>query len=307
REKRSNAGSKMAKLLNDEEEDEFYQTTYGGFNEEGEDIDYDSNKSDSDDMIDSDFDIDENDEVKSDMEDDEPKKKKTTTGVYKVPKPAKPQEKKSEVKKEKKEPKPKAERSSIQIYQTSPLMERKSRRAATAVKSQATAKREKQREEKSKMMKEMAARKNVPEVRRLTQEELLAEAKRTEKENLKSLENYYKLELEKKKSKIQKQVFKGPIIRYQSVIMPNLEDYEPDIIKLEDMETDDKCSRTFITFTEDHVYHDFFPQKKQKPVQKQICPVTKLPAKYFDPITQTPYATLYAFKCIREAYAQQCE
>ena len=33
REKRSNAGSKMARLLDDEDEDEFYKTTYGGFSE----------------------------------------------------------------------------------------------------------------------------------------------------------------------------------------------------------------------------------------------------------------------------------
>ena len=34
REKRKNAGSKMAKLLNnEEEEDEFYKNAYGGFNE----------------------------------------------------------------------------------------------------------------------------------------------------------------------------------------------------------------------------------------------------------------------------------
>ena len=31
--KRQNAGNKMAKILNEEEEDDFYKTTYGGFNE----------------------------------------------------------------------------------------------------------------------------------------------------------------------------------------------------------------------------------------------------------------------------------
>ena len=40
------------------------------------------------------------------------------------------------------------------------------------------------------MLKEMAAQKNVAEVRRLTQEELLKEAKVTEAENLQSLGNY---------------------------------------------------------------------------------------------------------------------
>jgi len=33
RERRANAGNKMARLLEDEEEDEFYTTTYGGFDE----------------------------------------------------------------------------------------------------------------------------------------------------------------------------------------------------------------------------------------------------------------------------------
>ena len=33
REKRKNAGLKMAKLLDEEEEDEFYKTAYGGFQE----------------------------------------------------------------------------------------------------------------------------------------------------------------------------------------------------------------------------------------------------------------------------------
>lgn len=33
RDKRKNAGLKMAKLLDEEEEDEFYKTAYGGFDE----------------------------------------------------------------------------------------------------------------------------------------------------------------------------------------------------------------------------------------------------------------------------------
>lgn len=42
RERRSNAGNKMARLLNEEEEDEFYKTTYGGFEEEEQDVEYKS-------------------------------------------------------------------------------------------------------------------------------------------------------------------------------------------------------------------------------------------------------------------------
>lgn len=67
------------------------------------------------------------------------------------------------------------------------------------------------------------------------------------------------------------------------------------------------CSRTFITFTDDKVFQDLFTQRKRKQPQKLTCPVTRLPAKYFDPITQTPYANAQAFKYIREAYAKQLE
>lgn len=41
RERRSNAGSKIARLLNEEEEeDDFYKTQYGGFTEDRADDDY---------------------------------------------------------------------------------------------------------------------------------------------------------------------------------------------------------------------------------------------------------------------------
>lgn len=40
RERRNNAGNKMDTLLNDEEEDEFYKTSYGGFQEAEDDNDY---------------------------------------------------------------------------------------------------------------------------------------------------------------------------------------------------------------------------------------------------------------------------
>lgn len=40
RERRSNAGNRMARLLDNEEEDDFYKTTYGGFQDADEDNDY---------------------------------------------------------------------------------------------------------------------------------------------------------------------------------------------------------------------------------------------------------------------------
>lgn len=40
RERRGNAGNKMSTLLDEEEEDDFYKTSYGGFEETENDRDY---------------------------------------------------------------------------------------------------------------------------------------------------------------------------------------------------------------------------------------------------------------------------
>ena len=84
RSRRSNAGSKMASLLNEEEKeatagkDEFYETKYGGFLEEKDDGDFAyQSPGEDDDKVDSDFSIDEDDEVRSDIEDDGSGKRKT--------------------------------------------------------------------------------------------------------------------------------------------------------------------------------------------------------------------------------------
>lgn len=84
RSRRTHAGSKMASLLNEEEKDaiagkdEFYDTTYGGFQEEKDDGDFAYHSpGEEDDKVDSDFSIDEDDEARSDIEDDGSSKRKT--------------------------------------------------------------------------------------------------------------------------------------------------------------------------------------------------------------------------------------
>ena len=67
------------------------------------------------------------------------------------------------------------------------FLERKTLRKSTAEKSVEARQREQERDARIALMKEIAARKNVTEVRRLTQEELLEEAKETEILNLKAL------------------------------------------------------------------------------------------------------------------------
>ncbi|VDP91325.1 unnamed protein product [Echinostoma caproni] len=91
RARRPNAGSRMAQLLNEEEEDEFYTSIYGGFTEEAEDVDYESESS-VEDVIDSDFDDDtengEDDAAASDGSDENEKPKgrsrRVITKGYKV-------------------------------------------------------------------------------------------------------------------------------------------------------------------------------------------------------------------------------
>merc|ERR1712241_1419463 len=92
RSRRANAGSKMASLLNSEEADDFYKETYGGFEEEENDGEF-AYQSPVEDEVDSDFSIDENDEPKSDLEDDDDKTKRAAkrglgvqTKAYKEPK-----------------------------------------------------------------------------------------------------------------------------------------------------------------------------------------------------------------------------
>ncbi|XP_074661626.1 vacuolar protein sorting-associated protein 72 homolog isoform X2 [Tubulanus polymorphus] len=330
RDKRSTAGTKMARLLEAEDEDDFYKTTYGGFNEEEDDCEYASEESEADD-VDSDFDIDETEVVVDTEEDvDRPKRRKrgaVTTKAYKEPAKKQPKMAPPALKK----PKPVQTSASLQT------IGKKSLRRTTENKSQQLVEREKDREHRMKMMKDIAARKNVTEVRRLTQDELLAEALITEQQNMKSLEEYTRLELEKKRSRVTKQVYRGPVIRYNSTTMPLIEQLpsnEPEInvdalsptepIKEIPFSTEQtteqtqpgqtektklppttaKCSRTFITFTDDKTFAEVFHHKKSRPPPRQYCPVTRLPAKYFDPITLTPYATAQAFKAIRDTYWQ---
>ncbi|XP_064645478.1 vacuolar protein sorting-associated protein 72 homolog [Lineus longissimus] len=324
REKRSTAGNRMSKMIAEEEDDDdFYKTTYGGFNEEASDHSYDSNASDSDDVIDSDFDIDEDDELRSDLEDDDgPKSKKRKVGVvtksYKEPKKKTDDEKAKDKEKAKKRAEEKKQQKAVQMSAQIYHSEKKSLRRSTAKKSEAAEIRKKARDERTKMMKEIAAKKNVPEVRRLTQEELLEESKITERENAQSLEDYRKMELERKKSRVSQKKYVGPIVRYHSCTMPLIDELPSPEINV-DSEFDfervtrtsirpkDKCSRTFITFTDDKTFDETFLQRKNKVPVRQYCPVTRLPAKYFDPVTQTPYASAQAFRCIRDAYNQHIQ
>jgi len=322
RSRRDNAGAKMAGLLDKEEEDDFYKTTYGGFSEEGDDRDFNYNSpNEEEDEVDSDFSIDENDEVKSDPEDEESNRKKVKradgvqTKAYKEPK-----KKDNKVKQTVSKPKPKPA-----VRMSSPEYGRRlTTRASTALKTSETIKILKQRDAESRRKKLKLKKKQKVE-RKLTQEEILEEAKITEKMNLESLKKYEEMELEAKRRATRSgdRTVKGPAIRYHSMTMPLIEEIKNEDIKpetaedsKEDVDTKPvvnepenygKQERTFMSFTDAETMKNSFPRAGYRVPSNKICPVTRLPAKYFDPVTELPYANLQAFKILREAYYQQLE
>lgn len=241
--------------------------------------------------------------------------------------------------------------------------------------------------------------------RKLTQEELLEEAKWTEIENLASLEAYTRMEEERKKVKLKKRPWTGPMVRYLSLTMPvitelgsggrggggrgggdggsgrsdsacapslprgsnSVEDSKGELVQEKDehqlsnsmsldvpipMDTGagdetsfknggpgDKCadtgneatptlsrsvqqsrsntiqrqevqkqSRNFLIFMDSNNFpSEYFPVVKPVKPKRRLCPVTRLPAKYIDPLTRTPYATPFAFKVIRTRYVNEAE
>lgn len=69
----------------------------------------------------------------------------------------------------------------------------------------------------------------------------------------------------------------------------------------------DRYSRTFISFTHLSTYNETFDELNDKSncQRRRLCPITGMPAQYFDPLTQMPYATLEAFKILRRIYAEE--
>ncbi|KAL2715033.1 vacuolar protein sorting-associated protein 72 [Vespula squamosa] len=351
RERRANAGNKMAKLLNEEEEDDFYKTTYGGFDEVEQDHDY-MEEDEGEDEVDSDFSIDENDEPVSDTEQEGPKKKRRLiTKAYKEPKIVTTHL--STPLKEKKIKRQKHDKILIDS------IERKSIRRSTAAKSAATQKRLLERNEDQKKKTKVIKH----ETWKPTQEELLEEALQTEQINMKSLEKYQKLENEKKNTRVVRKAHIGPMIRYHSMSMPvmvitepvekeddkiNVEEGDDDKnvitnsnkvsdvsglgdrtmtdcdtefnsknksdnitktkINLQCEETGTFYERTFITFENEQLLLEAFKKTTpQKPATKALCAITRLPAKYLDPMTQLPYKNVQTLRLLREAYYRQLE
>ncbi|XP_054160564.1 vacuolar protein sorting-associated protein 72 homolog [Oppia nitens] len=306
--RRPNAGSKMSQLLDTEEYvDQFYDKIYGGFQEDDNDTDFNSDTTDSDDSVDSDFSIDENDEPKSDTEVDDKNKseRKRITTVATVKKTNKNKKStKSEIKSAIIEKVP----LELDIPEMRKIITRRELRNPKVLKTGDLNKSIYSPLNKSKPLKE----KIVPKV--LTQKELLEEALITEKQNLKSLEEYQRNQFEKnqKTSKfIDKHVINGPFIRYNSIAMPLIQEIDNSLVDDCSSQSDNRQhSRTFITFSDNQTFDSFInslSKTKIKETPNDICPVTNLPARYFDPISQLPFANSIAFNTIRDQYYKYLE
>jgi len=117
------------------------------------------------------------------------------------------------------------------------------------------------------------------ELRRLTQEDILAEAKQTEMLNRASLEMMLRVEEEKRKTIVRERNHAGPRMKIKSTREGN---------KVEN-------TITFIECAIPPLINAMAPQ----PHVADRCAVTGQPAKYLDPATHCPYSTLEAFRMLR--------
>jgi vacuolar protein sorting-associated protein 72 len=69
----------------------------------------------------------------------------------------------------------------------------------------------------------------------------------------------------------------------------------------------DKHLRNFMIFSDYDTYREAFALSEHRQPRQKICPITRMPAKYFDPVTRLPYANLQAFRILRETYYTQLE
>ncbi|KAJ1626860.1 YL1 nuclear protein-domain-containing protein [Pavlovales sp. CCMP2436] len=121
------------------------------------------------------------------------------------------------------------------------------------------------------------AKKRGPlQLRRLTQEELLNEAKQTEIINRASLEAMLKMEEAKRVVPLSHRADAGPRVRVHS-----------------------KGGRTLVSFVDMDAVPETIRAKAPMQPQPARCVITGLPAKYRDPQTGAPYANLDAFRTIR--------
>ncbi|KAK4256411.1 hypothetical protein QN277_009281 [Acacia crassicarpa] len=276
---RATRGKRMTKLLDEEfEEDEVFWNQ-DALKEEENDDNYEEEPEVADEY-DSDFDDDEpepDEEGENDAVERVPKKKRLIFPGKRLPKKKK---KKTLSKLENATEDDKAdEHSPAEEHHDVPdeageRMIRKSTRTSVIVRQ---AERDAIRAALQATMKPVK-RKKEGEEKKMTQEEMLLEAAQTEIMNLRNLERVLAREEEvKRRAIVHKAVYNGPQCRYIS-----------------------KDGRSFLEFSKGLSFHSEISTKSVPYPEKSVCAITGLPAKYRDPKTGLPYATLEAFKIIRQ-------
>merc|ERR1712013_60569 len=65
-----------------------------------------------------------------------------------------------------------------------------------------------------------------------------------------------------------------------------------------------KQARTFLSFSNQETLENSFPRQGFRVPPSKVCPVTRLPAKYTDPVTELPYANAASPSIVRTAGGQ---
>jgi len=285
---RASKGNRMQKLIAEEvdEEDEadndFYKQGFWADEEEDNDFAGDADDEEGVDSFDSDFG--DSSESESDDEDEgggkkakrekAPKKK----SVYKDPKLARKKGEEgagSSKPSHKKRPRPEGDlvveaRSRGSLRGTTQASSAEAEENRKRIDAAAQARKDK--------LEAMGAKRGI-ELRRLTQAEILAEAAQTEIINRASLERMLRQEEDKRRVIVRERNTDGPRVKFHS------------------KRTGDVVSNT-ITFVDMPVPSTIDDIAPPYPAP-QRCTVTQAPAKYLDPVTNQPYATLEAFKMLR--------
>ncbi|KAL9654042.1 hypothetical protein ABK040_011586 [Willaertia magna] len=291
---RSNRGRRMAELqgIDKEVDEEFWKMEL--FSEEAGDIEFENTEEKElaeQDIVDSDFSVSSADEeeeeeraknIEKELEKEE-KQKRKRKNVYKDL--AKSSSRSTTTASS--TTTPKKRKTTTKTPKTNEeVKKRSSTRESTKKNTEEVTERVKSRESKK------TPKKKATNYYQPTQEELLEEAKITKEQNKASLEKLVQIEEDirrkARESKNKQSEYDGPILRYFS-----------------------KDGKQFISFLKTDIPNEINCKMNDEELkrldlpkeEKQLkCVITGLPAKYKDPLTQQPYATIEAFKKIRMLY-----
>mmetsp|Transcript_15440 Transcript_15440/g.43754 ORF Transcript_15440/g.43754 Transcript_15440/m.43754 type:complete len:283 (+) Transcript_15440:92-940(+) len=269
RSKRANRGKRMSGLIGEEAEadNEYWNQSF--FQEEEEDNEFEDEEK-LEDVEDSDSDVQSEDDNGEEAEEkavaaDTRKRKKNVYSDPKRKSASQPSVKRARTTSTSKKPRTPLPKYAMSV-RTSTKKLSEITEAARIQKERLAEKRRKDRQRRTPARKEW------------TQEELLEEAKKTEVENLASLEELKKWEEEKKKKRRQRvKQSTGPQIRVRHT-----------------------AKEKTISFPEGHFPDDLFGKAPPQEKQHQ-CPTSGKPAKYFDPVSKTWYADVDSFRTVRRA------